>query len=315
MGVVQIITAIAIVASAAAPCLAGACIAVNRDRILISDLAKALPSFAAAPQQEPIGFAPLPGAQRILRREELARLAARYSVPDQSTEALCFALEVAPLTTAAIAEAMRDALGLAEGAGEIVVVDYPRQPMPRGRIMFSTASAVQSDRPDGSRLVRGRVLYGDQRSASIWARVQVQVDAVRLVAAMDLKAGAPIAPDQVRFETVKAWPGAAPAAQVNVIAGRAPRRTIPAGAAIDPNMLILPKEVAAGDVVEVEVTSGAARLRFPAKASTPGRRGDSIVLINSSSGARFTGRIEGPGKASVRVTSTITGSNLKDTAK
>jgi len=61
--------------------------------------------------------------------------------------------------------------------------------------------------------------------------------------------------------------------------------------------LMLPPDVNRGEMVEVEVRSGAAHLAFTGKAESAGRSGDTIVIRNLSSNKVFQARIEGKGKA------------------
>jgi hypothetical protein len=61
----------------------------------------------------------------------------------------------------------------------------------------------------------------------------------------------------------------------------------------------LTQDVARGDMVRVEVRSGAARISFDAVAQASGAAGQTIPLLNPISKRRFSARIEGKGKASV----------------
>ncbi len=65
--------------------------------------------------------------------------------------------------------------------------------------------------------------------------------------------------------------------------------------------LIEPLQVQRGDLVDVTAIAGAAQLRMPALAETPGRQGDMISLKNPRTGKIFRGRIEGKDKALVMV--------------
>jgi hypothetical protein len=61
----------------------------------------------------------------------------------------------------------------------------------------------------------------------------------------------------------------------------------------------LTQDVTRGDMVHVEVRSGAARISFDALAQASGATGQTIPLLNPISKRRFSARIEGKGKASV----------------
>jgi flagella basal body P-ring formation protein FlgA len=60
---------------------------------------------------------------------------------------------------------------------------------------------------------------------------------------------------------------------------------------------MVPPDVNRGDMVEVEVRSGAARLAFTGKAESTGHSGDLVVIRNLSSNKVFQARVEGKGKA------------------
>lgn len=278
------------------------CHAVLGEKILGSDLASAAPSFRALPPDEPLGFAPLAGAQRLFRTEDLARIAARHGIELKGLPApVCFSVPVAVMRPDQIEAAIRGALSLDPGKGTLEVVDYSRSPVPAGRVDFAKSSFSAQPR-DGVLLCRGRVWYGERRSVPVWARVKVTVSRERVVAAVDLKAGSPISADQVRVETVEDAPSAnGGLSRIEAVIGQAPHRTIRAGTALEVSMVAPAKDVERGDIVEVEVVSGAATLRFPAKADAGGRRGDRIVLVNRESGKRFPATIDGRGKATVAV--------------
>ncbi len=58
-------------------------------------------------------------------------------------------------------------------------------------------------------------------------------------------------------------------------------------------------DVARGETVDVEVVSGAAQLRFQARAETAGKQGETVVLTNPANGRRFSGRVREKGKVIV----------------
>jgi flagella basal body P-ring formation protein FlgA len=60
---------------------------------------------------------------------------------------------------------------------------------------------------------------------------------------------------------------------------------------------MVPPDVNRGDMVEVEVRSGAAHLAFTGKAETAGRSGDTIAIRNLSSNKVFQARVDGKGRA------------------
>jgi flagella basal body P-ring formation protein FlgA len=60
---------------------------------------------------------------------------------------------------------------------------------------------------------------------------------------------------------------------------------------------MVPPDVNRGEMVEVEVRSGAAHLAFTGKAESAGHSGDTIVIRNPSSNKVFQARVDGKGKA------------------
>jgi flagella basal body P-ring formation protein FlgA len=88
---------------------------------------------------------------------------------------------------------------------------------------------------------------------------------------------------------------------VDRVVGWWPRLIIRAGSPIRTDQLEQPKEVMRGETVHVEVRNGAARIELDAVAEASGSAGESIPLLNRSSGKRFRGRVEGKGRVSVDV--------------
>jgi flagella basal body P-ring formation protein FlgA len=120
----------------------------------------------------------------------------------------------------------------------------------------------------------------------------------RVVAAETLKKGEAIGASQVRVETADGFPIAGDVAQtVDQVVGRAPMRAIAPGTEVHLGLLMVPPDVNRGEMVEVEVRSGAAHLAFTGKAESAGRSGDTIVIRNLSSNKVFQARVEGKGKA------------------
>jgi flagella basal body P-ring formation protein FlgA len=276
-----------------------ACLAVEGDKIVAADLAKAVPAFAAIDAGEELGYAPSPGARRILGPGELIRLAARHGVKLETAPRLCVERASEPLTEKRILEALKATLG--GGEAHIEVLEFSHYPVPRGELEFPRTGYT---RPAGGArmavLWRGRLRYSEHRSVPVWARVRIWVTGKRLVAIENLEAGRPIQASEVSVETAELPPFANTAAEsVEQVVGKLPRRTIRAGQPVEAGMLETPPAVERGDTVNVAVSSGAAQLSFQALAESSGRTGDTILLRNPESGRRFKGRIESRGKVVV----------------
>jgi hypothetical protein len=216
-----------------APLLLAACVAVDGERILLADLARAVPAFSDAPPGEAIGLAPSPGVRRILGRVEIERLGGRFGVTVPDGAGACFERAVAPLEEARVTQALARVFA---SPGAWTLADFCRYPVPRGEIEFT---APQASRSSAAVLVRGRIRYGENRSFPIWARIKI------------------------------AHP---------------------------------PREVEPGDVVAVEVASGAAVLKFEARAESGGGLGDTVVLRNPATRACFSARVAAQGKVLLNAT-------------
>ena len=284
----------------------GACREVETEQVLARDLAAAIPAFGTLEPQLPVAFAALPGSQRIMHAAELVSLARRHSIELSSAEDLCFAWPMQPLERAAVMEAMRASV---QGSAAIIeIFETSRSPIPRGRIEFprdrlGTPAAAGSRVPV---LWRGDVVYGAGRRFAIWARVTVTTRDVRVVAIESLKAGQPVSAGQLRLEPVEGFPMPAKIARsIEQVAGRLPLRPLSAGAPIRLDQLAAPFDVNRGEMVDVEVLSGATRLSFSGKAETAGRSGDVVAIRNESTQRLFQARVNGKGKALVLTTSLV----------
>lgn len=292
-----------------AAALAAGCIAVEGDRIRAADLAAAVPAFAALAPGETLGYAPSPGARRMLSPRELERIAGQHGIALPAASGVCVERAMERLTEERVLGALRTAAENPQA--RIELLEFSRYPVPRGELEFTRSGYAA---PLDSRLPlvwRGRLKYAGSRSVPVWARVRISVAGTRIVAAEDLPAGRPIQASRLRVEAADLPPFGDPGiGAVEAAAGRIPRRSIRAGAPIAANTLDLPKEVERGETVSVEVTSGAAQLSLKAKAETAGRKGDLVMLRNPDNGRRFQGRVEGQGRVTIDAKQTALGGPL-----
>lgn len=282
-----------------ATALPAACVAVDGDRILARDLAAVRPEFSALPPERFIAHAPAPGARRTLSARELDRLANQNQIELSAAGDVCFEYPVAPLARDAVLAALRAAL---DESVRIELVDFSRFPVPRGKLEFSRSGLAVSvtTRADVPATWHGRLRYSPAQTLPVWARVKLSVLRTRVVAVDNLPAGHPIQAGQVRLETAAAFPfGAAAVEDLEHVVGWLPRRSVPAGSPVAGAWLAAPKQVERGDTVVVEVSSGAARLKFRARAASSGNAGEVVQLQNPENGRRFSARVEAPGKAVV----------------
>ena len=274
------------------------CVEVEGDRILARDFAVSLPGFGQVPPETQMAPAPMPGMRRFFRPFELVALARRYSVALDAEASVCFERQTEMLDRDRVLEAMRLALPIPDL--KIEIVETSLYPVPRGRLEFRRESLAAPASPSARIAVewRGNVIYGDNQHFGVWARVLISAPTPRVVAAAALKQGEAIGASQVRVETADRFPMAGDVAQtVDQVVGRAPLRAVVPGTEIRLSQLMVPPDVNRGEMVEVEVRSGAAHLAFTGKAESAGRSGDLIVIRNLSSNRVFQARVEGKGKA------------------
>ena len=296
-----------------AAALGAACLEIPGERILARDLAGAVPGFSALPPELPLGFAPAPGARRILTKQGLDRLASQHGLAITSAAEICLERPMESLTQERVFAALRAALDAeprASASGlkdaRLELLDFSRYPVPRGELEFphSGLAPPPATRSLAPLLWRGRVRYAGSRSYPIWARVKISITCDQVVAAQNLTAGRPVEAGQVEIRTAELNPfSERPAGALDQVIGRLPRRSIPSGSALLPSALAAPKQVERGEMVSVEVFSGAAQLSLQAQAQSAGNSGDVISLRNPASGRRFPARVDGERKAVIHANS------------
>jgi flagella basal body P-ring formation protein FlgA len=279
------------------------CVAVDGDRITAGDLARAVPAFSSIPADTELGYAPMPGVRRYFHAPELRRLAVRYNVALPSdTEEACMEHAMERLEPQRVVAAMRKALDDPEA--RIEVVELSRYPIPRGELEFSRANLPFD--AAGAVIWRGVVRSAGGRRFGVWASVKLSVRGVRVVAMENLAAGHVIQANQVKLETCAVYPAMSTApASLETVAGNSPRNPIPAGESITAGMVDAPKEVERGDVVQVEVQSGAALVKVEGRAESAGRHGEPIKVHTLVNGRSFSARVAGKDRVVVATSEQI----------
>jgi flagella basal body P-ring formation protein FlgA len=270
-----------------------ACQAVDSDRITGRDLAAANSIFASTPADLDIGATPVPGVQRILRSDEVARIAhaGNIATPTPAPE-LCFERATSLLTADRLLPELEKALAL--DSAKIEILDFIHAPVPPGTLEF-TRAGLQSNG-----IWRGRLVYSEGRAVQIWAKVRVTTTQTWIETATPIEAGKPISPDQLIVRTGERFPfGAAPVDSIEFLTARKAARFIRAGEPIFASMLTAPHDVERGETVTVRVTAGETELTFDAVAESSGRAGESVLIRNPDNGRFFQARIESKGKVVV----------------
>jgi flagella basal body P-ring formation protein FlgA len=247
------------------------------------------------PETRVVSYAPAPGRQRIFTVHELHSIAESAGIAAEPAGDICFELPVAPLREEDVLDSMRKSYPDAK----IEIVETSRFPVPEGAVFFPTTGLQRSS---SSPLIwRGYVSYGADRKFSVWAKVNLKIRATRVLATEAMRAGQVIQPEQLRVEDYEGPPlDPGFAVDPEQVAGRMLRSFVAAGAAIKTSNLQAPWDIERGDSVTVQVYSGAARITVQAKATSSGRRGETVQLLNESSGKQFRAKVESAGRAIVR---------------
>lgn len=277
--------------------LSPGCWAVEGESLTAADLAPAWPAWAQLAPNSIVGRAPVPGAQRVLERAELASLAARFGLaPATVPERVCFARKAAALDEAAL----RAALAAAVAPGwQMELNDWSRAPLPPGELLFDRRALPRLPRTPVLRPVLWRgVLVSGSRRYPVWVRVRLWVDRPRLEARERIPSGSVPATAQLVLAEGPEYPLWPLACQtLDAAAGQQTRRTLAAGDAVVPRDLAPAPAVRRGEPVAIEVAAGPARLAVRAVAEAPARIGQIVLVKNPLNGRRFPARVTAPGQA------------------
>src|SRR5690242_1634410 len=146
----------------------------SAEHIRARDLAAAIPAWSVVDPETELTPAPIPGVQRVIRADELRRLAVRWNVAADAVMELCFTIPVAAPAPARMLAAMQRSLPNAR----IELIETSRQAAPEGEFEFPPAGLHGG-------MWAGFVKYGRGHKFSVWARVKVVVTVTRLVAGQD----------------------------------------------------------------------------------------------------------------------------------
>jgi flagellar basal body P-ring formation protein FlgA len=295
-----------LIVSALATLAHAGCVTVSSDRILARDLRDAVPFLQELDPDTSLGFSPLPGTQRVLSVRDLSLVAERHGLTMSSgplISSVCVERAIRLIAREEMKAALVAALSVADA--QLELIEYSEQPAPPGRLEFRRAGLNKPppSAPDTPVLWRGRLIYDGQRSIMVWAKVRISVDRVALVASEDIATGAVILAEQIKEVQERQFPFAeASAALREEIIGRIARRRIPAGQKFERGALDERKDISQGERVRVSVVDGSATLSLDAVAQSSGKKGESILLHNPSTGKNFRATVEEKGKATVRAT-------------
>ena len=274
------------------------CTAVDRDRILASDLPKE--AYGALDSTLVIGLAPGPGAHRTFTGHELAALGKLNGIVlDTPLTDVCFERAVTPLTAVRVQTAMQSTLGTA--AAHIEVVDLMRQPVPSGELDFprSGLSLSPTSRGDAPTFWRGTLRYSAQRTMPVWASVRILEERPVLIATHEIRNRATILAEDVSTVRLGINPFIPHFEAPENVVGHLARKTIPGGSVMSELLIAVAPDIEQGETVHISATSGFTSITFDAVARTSGRKGDRVVLLNPESHRTFRALVDGKGSAHV----------------
>lgn len=270
--------------------LALSCFPMDGPKLLARHLAAALTGFSQVGPEIEFGYAPSPGAVRVIRGDELQSMAAKYGIAvTPPPGGICFEWPMKPLDSDQVASAIRQSLP--ENA-RISVQEVSRIAVPPGTIEFPV------DMLRGS-YWRGFVRYGQGLKFDIWARVNIVVKQTRVVAATVIKTGDRISASQVRLEDVEESPENTRVSQIEEAVGMISRRSYSEGSPLLARMLERPPAVLKGDTVRLHTSVGAAQVSTDVHAQAAGKIGDWIPVKNPSSGRILRARVESAGEVTL----------------
>jgi len=283
---------------------ADGCWPIQDDRIYARDVAGAVPAFSSVAADFALGYAPAPGIRRVFKGDSLAKLARNQGVAAEMLEAVpdvCFERAMATLESSQILEAMRITWNSPEVKMDLR--SWTPQIAPQGEVVFprSGLQLPATSDPQSEVVWRGYVVYGNNRRFGISARARITTTTTRVVAVADLPVGAVVREDQVHLESFDTFAlDDRPARHLEEVVGYVPRALIRTGSTVLRSQLGRAPEVARGDIVQVDVTAGAAHLTLEGRAQANGVTGALIPVKNMTSGKDFRARVTGKGKVSVQ---------------
>lgn len=273
------------------------CVAPRGEWITGADIAAAVPALAGLPADLKVGYAPVPGLERVFHPDELRRLALTHRLADPGLTAnVCVAWPVTPLPPQAVLSAMKKSL--AGRDPEIEIVGQSKAAAPAGEIVFPLSGLCGYS--ENAVIWKGYVLYADNRRFDTWASVRVRVHETHLKANGAIHTGERLSPGRWRGESYVGPPLREtilgdPAKLEGLIA----RRDFADGAPLLDIFFETPKAVERGDNVTVVADVGAAQIQATGEALAAGRCGEVILIRNPRSNRTFKARIASAGRVEV----------------
>lgn len=266
------------------------CQSIDRDYLIAADV----PALTKLAGDINLGFLPSSGSPRILHGADLQRIAKNRGVELENLQDVCFVRKTFVPDAEQIRAAMRQ--GIDFPGAKIEIVSSTPHPIPFGELVFPR-DGLQSPN-----LWNGYVRFGDDQRVTVWAKVRITAPLTRVIAVTNIAAGKPIQQSQVRLETVEDFPLDETIARNLVdVVGYLSKTSLRPLMPIRKAQLQNPPDVTRGDLVQVQVIDGAARLSLEGTAQSAGAKGSFIMIRNSSSGKDFRAQVTGKDQAIVSI--------------
>jgi flagella basal body P-ring formation protein FlgA len=275
----------------------GQCYAIDREYILVRDVAAVIPAFSQLPADFNLGYIPLSGTPRILKGVDLQNIAKNRGLELPAPEDVCFKRRTFVPAADQIREAMATGLGIPDA--KIEISSSSQRLAPVGEVVFPRAGLQLSD-SQKDLLWNGYVIYAADQHFGVWAKVRISAPMTRVVAITNIPSGKPIQSNQVRIETYEGSPfDETGEHDLTEVVGYIPKASLRSAAVIRKAQIERPPEVARGDLVTVHVFEGAAHLSLEARAQQAGIMGATILVRNQSSGKDFRAQVTGKDQVTI----------------
>jgi flagella basal body P-ring formation protein FlgA len=286
----------------AAPAGAEDCLAVEGPTVQASALLPFIDPVSDLPMDRVLTSTPAPGTRRWIRAAELRRwgLSPQTSLGEPG---ICVERRLKPLQSESVRSEVQAALHSRLGNVQLLGITSVQPSLsPEGHLNLPPAGLqlLSADEEVCSFLWRGAIQYDEHRVTPIKVLGRYQTEVIHFVAKRDLRAGDVLGPND--YEKV-AKPGCAHGRATSLVPqeGSMMRRALGRGDVIEATMLKAPPVVEEGSVVRVMASAGGALVSIEAIAEGPGRRGESVFVVNKGSGKRVRVLLTGRGEASAIV--------------
>lgn len=282
------LAAIALCCSLSLALSAGECLVIDSEKVRAKHLAARFPVFAQLDPEVEVFRVSSPSLTAYIPPRQLVASLGQIGEGWNPPSSACVQWRVEELDLDAAVQAMRASIGSDDIS--IRVLERSLEKIPAGKLDFPLAGR----RLQGSVFHwRGSVRYGPGWDYPVWVKVEILTSAPRVVARAGIRAGEKVSEMQVAVEERLTIPSDDYASSIDQVVGKIAKHNLSEGNEIRAKDLTHEPEVLRGELVNVEVRSGALRLLFAAKAQSSGVTGDLISIRNPYSNRDFKAVVDG----------------------